>query len=288
LILPKIILWTWGDKSLPSDGTHPVDTSFWKETIPKIKDDFPGFLFMAEVYWDKEWELQQEGFDYTYDKRLYDRLVEKQAQSSYLHLHADPSFMAKSVRFLENHDEPRAATVFPDDQHQAAAIVAFCAPGMHFFHEGQLEGFRSKVSMHVVRRRWETPNPTITSFYHHLLTNLLSLPVIRNGTFSLPPIAQAWENNPTHLNFIAYIYTLLPTYLLIVVNYGETQGQCYVKLGGVWDGEGSLRRDEEVVRLRDVMSGVTYERNVGELIGKGLYLDLPSWGYNVFYLEGVE
>jgi hypothetical protein len=29
---------------------------------------------MAEVYWDMEWTLQQQGFDYCYDKRLYDRL----------------------------------------------------------------------------------------------------------------------------------------------------------------------------------------------------------------------
>ena len=30
---------------------------------------------MAEAYWDLEWALQQQGFDYCYDKRLYDRLV---------------------------------------------------------------------------------------------------------------------------------------------------------------------------------------------------------------------
>ena len=35
----------------------------------------PHFIFLAEAYWDMEWELQQQGFDYCYDKRLYDRLV---------------------------------------------------------------------------------------------------------------------------------------------------------------------------------------------------------------------
>ncbi len=34
----------------------------------------PKLLFLAEVYWDLEWTLQQQGFHYTYDKRLLDRL----------------------------------------------------------------------------------------------------------------------------------------------------------------------------------------------------------------------
>jgi len=147
LVLPDIIKNTWGDKSLPSDESKPVDTSFWREAIPQIKVKHEDFTFMAEVYWDMEWTLQQEGFDFTYDKRLYDRLIEKHTQSVFFHLHADPVFMSKSVRFLENHDEPRAASVFPDDQHQAAAIVTYCVPGMHFFHDGQLEGYKSKVCM---------------------------------------------------------------------------------------------------------------------------------------------
>ena len=42
----------------------------------RVRERFPGFCFMAEVYWDLEWTLQQQGFDYAYDKRLYDRLRE--------------------------------------------------------------------------------------------------------------------------------------------------------------------------------------------------------------------
>jgi len=39
------------------------------------------------------------------------------------HLMADPSFQDHSLRFLENHDEPRAAAIFPFAQHCAAAVV---------------------------------------------------------------------------------------------------------------------------------------------------------------------
>ena len=68
---------------------------------------------MAEVYWDLEWTMQQEGFDYAYDKRLYDRLTQDMAGPVRDDLHADIPYQNKLARFLENHDEPRAATTFP-------------------------------------------------------------------------------------------------------------------------------------------------------------------------------
>src|SRR5207245_2469250 len=109
----------------------------------------PDFVFMAEVYWDLEWTLQQQSFDYTYDKRLYDRLHARDAGAVRSHLWADLEFQSRSVRFLENHDEPRAASAWPWDVHQAAAVVAFFVPGLRFFHEGQLDGRRVKASLHL-------------------------------------------------------------------------------------------------------------------------------------------
>ena len=50
------------------------------EGDPQCVERVPDFCFMAEVYWDLEWTLQQQGFDYTYDKRLYDRLREGHAR----------------------------------------------------------------------------------------------------------------------------------------------------------------------------------------------------------------
>ncbi len=66
LVLPDVFERTWGIKSEP----------FWAKAIEQIHKSYPEFCFMAEVYWDLEWTMQQQGFDYTYDKRLYDRLRE--------------------------------------------------------------------------------------------------------------------------------------------------------------------------------------------------------------------
>ncbi len=73
----------------------------------------PDFVFIAEAYWDLEWALQQQGFDYCYDKRLYDRLVHDGAEQVRGHLTADTAYQDGLVRFIENHDEPRAAATFP-------------------------------------------------------------------------------------------------------------------------------------------------------------------------------
>ena len=145
LILPEVFERTWGIPTEP----------FWPDAIAKIKADHPGFLFMAEVYWDLEWELQRQGFDFTYDKRLYDRLVEGDVPKLRDHLHAHMDFQEHSARFLENHDEPRAAATFSLEKHKAAAVIAFLCPGLRFLHQGQLEGAKIRLPVHLCRRPLE-------------------------------------------------------------------------------------------------------------------------------------
>ena len=107
LLLNTIFERTWSDRA----GQRPA-TEYWVDVISAVKKAHPGFLFMAEAYWDLEWELQQLGFDYCYDKKLYDRLEHDNAESVHLHLCADMAYQQKLIRFIENHDEPRAAATF--------------------------------------------------------------------------------------------------------------------------------------------------------------------------------
>jgi glycosidase len=130
LILPDVFERTWGQRA-------PL---FWPKATQRVRERFPHFLLMAEVYWDLEWTLLQQGFDYAYDKRLYDRLREGHARPVREHLHAGLDYQNKLARFLENHDEPRAATAFSAEVHKAAAVITFLSPGLRFFHQGQFEG----------------------------------------------------------------------------------------------------------------------------------------------------
>src|SRR5512145_3288332 len=92
---------------------------FWPKATESVRREHPHFQFMAEVYWDLEWTMQQQGFDYAYDKRLYDRLREGRARPVREHLQAGLDYQSKLARFLENHDEPRAAGTFSPDVHEA-------------------------------------------------------------------------------------------------------------------------------------------------------------------------
>jgi glycosidase len=70
LVLPDVFERIWGRRA-------PV---FWPKATQRVRQQVPGFRFMAEVYWDLEWTMLQQGFDYAYDKRLYDRLREGHAR----------------------------------------------------------------------------------------------------------------------------------------------------------------------------------------------------------------
>jgi glycosidase len=275
LILPEIFQRTWGERSVPTDGSPPVDAPFWPETIGRVKAKNPGFIFMAEVYWDLEWTLMQQGFDYCYDKSLYDRLLSRDAAAVRAHLWADMAYQDKLARFLENHDEPRAAHDFPQPVHQAAAVVTYLTPGLRFFHEGQLEGRRVKVSMHLGRRPEEAVDSTLQKFYQNLL-ECLKRPELRQGRWQLLEVHPAWDGNPTWDRFLAFAWEgEAQQRLLITVNYGPAQGQCHV----AWpfaDMKG------QKMTLQDLMHEARYEWEGDVLIDRGLYVDLPAWGFHVF------
>jgi hypothetical protein len=257
-----------------------VDTPFWPEAIAHVRAAHPDFLFMAEAYWDLEWTLQRMGFDYTYDKRLYDRLVARDAGAVRGHLRAEAAFQERSVRFLENHDEPRAAAAFPPDVHRAAATLTFLVPGLHFFHEGQFEGRKVHVSVQLARRPDEPTDGGLRDFYARLL-ECLKRPAPRAGSWRLLECRPAWDGNPTWDRFIAFLWEGPEGgRLLGAVNYGPTRGQAYVALP--LPGLAGRR-----FLLRDLLGPARYERDGGELAARGLYLDVPAWGYHAFELAVV-
>jgi hypothetical protein len=277
LLLPDVIARTWGARALPSDRSAAVDAPFWPGAIAEVRAKRPKFLFMAEVYWDREWDLQRQGFDYTYDKRLYDRLCQREAEAVRTHLLADPEFQSKSVRFLENHDEPRARTTFPGEILQAAAVIANSVPGLRFFYEGELEGRRCHVPMHLGRRPDEPVDAEVQEFYARVL-KALELPVLRTGRWRLLQSETAWIGNESSRNILGFSWELGDSRMLISVNYGPSQAQCYLKLP--W-----RELTGSSFCLRDRLSDARYVRAGGDLEARGLYLDVPAWRAHMFDIE---
>jgi hypothetical protein len=270
LVLPEIFERTWGIPSSP----------FWPRVTEAIHAEVPGFIFLAEVYWDLEWTLQQQGFDYTYDKRLYDRLVHGSAIPVREHLLAGLDFQDHLARFLENHDEPRAAATFPLEVHRAAAAITFLTPGLRFFHQGQREGKRVRIPTHLGRGPLEAVDTSLPSFYNTLIACLKD-PAFRDGHWQPLEVRPAWDGNGSHTAFVAFSWSG-PGSLrrLVVVNYAGHPSQCYVSLP--WDD-----LPGQTWRLQDLLSPQVYDRTGEDLASQGLYLDLPAWGYHTFDVEPI-
>lgn len=269
LVLPEVFARTWQREARP----------FWPTVIRRARERVPGFTFMAEVYWDLEWTMQQQGFDYAYDKRLYDRLRERAARPVREHFHAGLDYQDKLARFLENHDEPRAAATFAPDEHRAAAVLSFLSPGLRFFHQGQLEGRRKRISPHLVRGPDEPVDSELHAFYERLLA-VLRRPCLREGSFRLLECTPAWEGNGSFEGFVAFAWEGDGERLLVVVNQAPTQGQCFVRLpfgdlaGGQW-------------RLEDQLGPETHDRDGDDLAVRGLYVDARPWRASAFSLASV-
>jgi glycosidase len=231
LLLPEVFNKTWGHAL--GERTHDGE-SFWLEAIKAVKSVHPDFCLLAEVYWDMEWILQQQGFDFTYDKRLRDRLLEGNIRGVREHLHAVPEFMSKATHFLENHDEDRILSEVTVARAQAMALITYTIPGLRFFYEGQWEGRRIRIPVQLGRTPTEydpaaygqhtqdlaiaklpgfqSVNPAQTAFYDGLL-QLLQQAALRTGR---------WEmlNSSDHL--LAWQWTLEDQQYQIRINYSPS------------------------------------------------------------------
>jgi len=271
LVLNRIFAQTWGERAGP-----PPEAEIWPELIAAVKTVHPGFTWVAEAYWDMEWDLQQLGFAFCYDKRLYDRLAHENAAAVDGHLHAEPAYQARLVRFVENHDEARAASTFPPGRHRVAALAAGTQLGMRLFHEGQLDGRRVHVPVFLGRRPDETPDYELQRFYRRLL-GALRLPVMRLGSWRLCSLS-GWPDNQTHRNLVAWGWAHGEQWCLVAVNVSERPAQARVKLD--WPGLRGRRW-----YLRDQLDDARYEREGDVLVAEGLYVDLQAWGMHLFVTE---
>ena len=267
LVLPDVFERTWGIRAEP----------FWPKATAAVRRTSPEFRFMAEVYWDLEWTMQQQGFDYTYDKKLYDRLREGHARPVREHLYAGLDYQNKMARFLENHDEPRAAATFAPDVHEAAAVITFLSPGLRFLHQGQFEGRTKRISPHLVRGPDEPIDERLQQFYDRLLA-VLRHPAVREGQWQLLECGLAWDGNWTSDCFLAFAWQGPGGERMVVaVNFAANQSQCYVRLP-------FAELEQSAWRLDDQIEGAVYVRDGRDLKGRGLYLDARPWQASVFIL----
>jgi hypothetical protein len=255
---------TWGERG----GPRP-DEEFWPTVIGELHGHagHQETVLIAEAYWDMEWTLQQQGFGFCYDKRLYDRILGGDPSAVRGHLRADLGYQAGLLRFLENHDEPRIASELPAVLQRAAAVTIATLPGATMWHEGQFEGRRARVPVFLQRRPAEPPDEELASWYRDLLSQVASHRV-RTGDWQLLEVA-GWPDNQSSDNLLAWSWTgdAGADRHVVVVNLSQVPAQGRIPLpwpdlpGRGW-------------RLTDLEGDGEFERDGEELAGSGLFVDM--------------
>ncbi len=271
LVMNAIFQRTWGEWA----GERPAD-EYWPQVIGAVRKKHPGFIFMAEAYWDLEWELQQQGFDFCYDKKLYDRLEHGPAENVRLHLCADMAYQEKLVRFIENHDEPRAAATFSPEKERAAAVLTATLPGAALLHEGQFEGRKVRLPVFLGRRPDEPADTALREFYLTLL-KAVSGEGMRNGRWRLCD-REGWPDNRSFMNIVAWCWEDGDKRHLAVVNLSEQCAQGKIKLP--WDD-----LDDFAWTFADLAGGEDFTREGADLRDNGLFVDLGPWRFHLCALR---
>jgi hypothetical protein len=273
LLLNNTFERTWGARA----GEKPVN-DYWRTVIAAIKAKHSEFRFIAEAYWDLEWELQQQGFDYCYDKKLYDRMEHADPESVHQHLLAEFCYQEKMVRFIENHDEPRAAATFSSEKGRASAVAMLTLMGAKLLHEGQFEGRKVRLPVFLARRPTEPVDQDLATFYKRLLKET-NRDVLRNGRWRLCE-RSGWPDNQSCRNLLTWCWDKEGKRYLIVINFSQEAAQARVHVP--WD---ELRGKEW--RLNDVLSGESHNRNGGEIVDAGLYVELGPWQCHLFQVSAL-
>lgn len=274
LMMNEIFANTWNGYV----GKPPLD-DYWPSIIPAVKAHSPEFLFIAEVYWGREWAIIQQGFDYAYDKTLYDRIVEGDVQKIRQHLVAHIDFQKHLVRFIENHDEPRAYQQMGPEKSFPAATLICTLPGACLLHDGQLSGYQAKLPVQIRRGPAEREDTKLFEHYLKLLRETRD-PIYQHGEWYLFELKPAGPHDTTYRNLLAYGWRERgKAYRLIVVNLTATKS--YARLP--CDHWNELKGQRW--RLHDVDDGAVYERNGDEMLANGLFIELHPYESHVFRFE---
>ena len=273
LVLRDIFQRTWADYL--ERGMKAEE--FWPRAIGSIRSRGRPFFWIAEAYWGTEDALFQSGFDYIYDKTFYDLLRNEDIQGLKGHLSMPVDRQEKMIRFLENHDEPRAMEAFGPKRVRSALVIQSTVPGMKFWQHGQFEGNRLKVPVQLRRAPLEEPDPEFRTFCDKLLREVAHR-VFKEGDWRICK-SSGWPDNQSHQRLLVWCRRLHEERRLIVVNFSSGPVQGYVHLPQAW------LPQREMICFHDSLKDERFHRSVREVETRGLYVALGEMDFHFFRIE---
>ncbi len=279
LVLADVFKRTWDH--VPFPGGEPANCEFWSESLDAVRKEHPGFIFTAEAYWGLENRLAELGFDYVYDKILLDALIRRDIRQIDGMIGRDPQGLDWGLRFLENHDEERAAKAFQPESQPACAVVALTLPGARLLQDGQAEGARTRLPVQMSRRPAEEPDPAASALYSALLPVLAS-ETLKSGQWRRLEPRNVSCTDWTSSNLLAWRWELQGrSAVLCAANLSQEQSKAWlpVQIRGLRD---------RITTWKDALDGTVYVRDGDELCDVGLYVQLDPGKAHVLVLEDMR
>ncbi len=264
------ILLYWAGKKVDGfrcDMAEMVPVEFWHWVIPKVKEQYPDLVFIAEIYNPEQYRnyIDTGRFDFLYDKvQMYDTLrAVIEGHGTLMHVPDIWQFLRgknhNMLRFLENHDEQRIASrFFAGEAHKAkpgmvVSALMHTGPIMVYFGQEVGEpalgesGFSGDDGRTTIFDYWGVPEhqkwlnhgqydggglsesqKELRQFYSQLLT-VCHEPAIQEGyLYDLNPHNRSFTPGYSDKMY-AFLRFTDQQQLLIVTNFDAENG-CFFKL----------------------------------------------------------
>jgi hypothetical protein len=251
----------------------PLRNDICDEAIARIRSLHPVFAFLAVVFWGLDLRLHELGFDYTYDKGLYDRLLAGDRDGVRAQLSLPPSAQRYRLRFLENHDETRSRAAF-GDRVLAAAAVTYSLPGLRFFFDGQSEGRWHRIPVQLSRDPFEEHIDWIAHFYDRLF-EILKDPVFHDGEWFEQSV-DSRENEPSWI--VGSRWTLGDDTRIVLANLSHDAATGAVR----WP---IHEAGSDTIAIVDELTEHRYEYARKDPRADGLPVELAGYGVHFLRLE---
>jgi len=169
------------------DVAGMVPEDFWVEARAALKKIKPDIFLLAE--WEDP-RMHLATFDATYDWTLYytlldirkGRLNAEAAVDTVLVREAQYPRGSLRLRFLENHDQQRAAKVFGYPELKPFAVFIFTIGGIPLLYAGQETADTLRINLFdKIEARWDKGYPDARAFYQSLTTLRRENPVFVDG-----------------------------------------------------------------------------------------------------------
>ena len=266
------ILRYWASQGIDGfrcDMVEMTPVEFWSWAVPKIKEEFPGIIFIGEIYQPHIYRsfIKDGHFDYLYDKvGLYDTLRgvmngQTSANEISYALQSTADIRQHMLTFLENHDEQRIASdFFAAKAERALASLIISATtgtepfmlyaGQEFGEKGMdKEGYSGVDGRTTIfdywsvdtLRRWKgdgsysgenltEEEKALQAFYSHLLNLCNKEEALTRGTFYGLQYANPHSEVYDSNHTFAYLRGTDKELLLIVTNFNDHDRMCEVTI----------------------------------------------------------